>query len=146
MEDDSWIRLPEEGEKCKISGLSRTGLSELLEEADPVTGEKFVLSMRKQKPGATRAVRLINKKSLLDYLRRTAEEQRGYQWAPHVTNQHDHSMDDILSDWDLFQCFHGPDNEITHEDWDIGKLSSRRARLAALLEVGSLVRTDTKEK
>jgi hypothetical protein len=142
MDDDFWIRLPEEGEKCKISGLSRTGLAELLEEADPVTGEKYVLSLRKQKPGATRAVRLINKKSLQDYLRRTAEDQRGYQWASYITNPHGYSIDDVLSDVELFLCFFGPDNEVTEKDWNIGKLSSRRARLAALLAVGSLVPTD----
>jgi hypothetical protein len=146
MDDDCWIRLPDEGERCKVSGLSRTGLSELLEEADPLTGEKYVISLRKQKPGATRAVRLINKKSLQDYLRRTAEDQRGYQWASHITNPHCYSIDDVLSDVELFLCFLGPDNEVTERDWSIGKLSSRRARLAALLAVGSLVQTDPKEK
>ena len=146
MDDEAWIRLPDEGERCKTSGLSRTGLSELLEEADPVTGEKYVLSMRKQKPGATRAVRLINKASLLAHLESLAEKQRGYEWAPHITNPHGYKVDEVLFNLELFKCFLGEDNEIMECDWDIGKLSSRRARLAALLSVGSLVRTDQKEK
>lgn len=146
MDDEAWIRLPDEGERCKVSGLSRTGLSELLEEADAVTGEKYVLSMRKQKPGATRAVRLINKASLLAYLDRMAQSQRGYQLAPDVPNPHDYTIEEILSDIDLFQIFIGSDNDITHEEWDIGKLASRRSRLAALLSVGILVRNDSEEK
>ena len=146
MDDDCWIRLPDEGERCKISGLSRTGLTELLEEADPVTGEKYVLSMRKQKPGATRAIRLINKASLLAHLESLAEKQRGYEWASHITNPHGYKVDEVLSNLELFKCFLGEDNEIMESDWDIGKLSSRRTRLEALLAVGSLVRTDPKEK
>ena len=146
MDDDCWIRLPDEGERCKISGLSRTGLTELLEEADPVTGEKYVLSMRKQKPGATRAIRLINKASLLAHLESLAEKQRGYEWAPHITNPHGYKVDEVLSNLELFKCFLGEDNEIMEIDWDTGKLSSRRTRLEALLAVGSLIRTDPKEK
>jgi len=142
MDNDSWIRLPAEGERCKVSGLSRTGLSELLEESDPVTGERFILSQRIQKPGATRAVRLINKQSLQGYLRRTAEDQRGYQWAPNVTNPHGYTIDEVLFDRELFLCFLGPDNTITNEDWDVGKLSSPRTRLLALLAVCSLIRIE----
>lgn len=146
MDDEAWIRLPNEGERCKISGLSRTGLSEILEEADPDTGEKYVLSVRKKKPGAIRAVRLINKASLLAYLDALAEKQRGYEWAPDLPNPHRHTVSDVVSDFDLFWCFIGEDNDITRRDWDIGKLSSRRSRIAALLSVGVLVRTGSEEK
>ena len=146
MDDDSWIRLPEEGEKCKVSGLSRTGLSELLEEADPVTGEKYVLSLRKQKPGATRAVRLINKASLLSYLDRLAQKQRGYTWAIHVANPEDYTVEEVLENRVLFELFLGEDNQFSDLDWVEGSLSSRRSRLVALLSVGSLVRTNPKEK
>ena len=146
VEEDAWIRLPDESERCKISGLSRTGLSELLEEADPVTGEKFVLSLRKKKPGANRAVRLINKASLLAYLDRIAQSQRGCRLDPSVPNPHEYSVEEILTDFELFQLFIGPDNIITSKDWDVGKLASRRSRLIALLSVGVLVQTDPKEK
>ncbi len=65
MQDEEWIRFPDEGERCETTGLSRTSLAEILDEADPETGEKFILSMVKKKPGAKRGIRLINKQSLL---------------------------------------------------------------------------------
>lgn len=56
MKDEEWIRFPEEKERCEMTGLSRTSLAELLDEVDPETGEKLIVSMVKKKPGAKRGI------------------------------------------------------------------------------------------
>jgi hypothetical protein len=48
MDNEEWIRLPPEGQKCPVTGLARTSLSEILKERDPQTGELFVLSLKIQ--------------------------------------------------------------------------------------------------
>ena len=63
-----WIRLPKEGEKCPLTGLSRSSLNEIVDEVDPDTGEKVLLSVIKVKEGASRGIKLINRASLAAYL------------------------------------------------------------------------------
>ena len=141
MSDEEWLRLPDEGERCAVSGLSRTSLAELLEETDSTTGEKCVASFTKKKPGATRGIRLINKKSLLQYLQKIAASQVGLQWADHITNPHGYSLEEVLKDRELFLMFIGDDNKIPDEAWEAGSLSSRQTRLAALVATGTLIPT-----
>jgi len=68
--DAEWIRLPSPLTRCRLTGLSRTGLCELVE-------SKTVRAIKVRKPGAQRGVVLINRRSLLDYLRRLESEQCG---------------------------------------------------------------------
>lgn len=121
-------------------GLSRTSLSEILDETDPATGEKCVVSLLKMKTGAKRGLRLINKQSLLGYLQRMAATQNGLRWADRITNPHRYELDEVFGDRELFGLCLGPDNLVTDEDWAAGKLSSRRGRLMTLGAAGVLVR------
>jgi len=141
MKDEEWIRFPEEGERCETTGLSRTSLAEILDEADPETGEKLILSMVKKKPGAKRGIRLINKRSLLEYLERSAAAQNGLKWADHVANPDGYQVDEVLESRVLFELFLGPENSVSAEEWEAGGLSSRRARLVALVNTGVLIKT-----
>ena len=56
-----FCRLPRPKTRCAITGLSRTSLSELIDEGK-------VRAVRLRKKGAARGVTLINRQSLLDYL------------------------------------------------------------------------------
>lgn len=56
-----FIRLPRPGERCKISGLSRTTLCELI-----AAGHIRVKKLKKR--GSLRGITLIVTDSLLDYL------------------------------------------------------------------------------
>lgn len=141
MKNEEWIRFPDEGERCETTGLSRTSLAEILDEADPETGEKLILSMVKKKPGAKRGIRLINKQSLLDYLKRSAAAQNGLRWADHVANPDRCGVDEVLENRILFELFLGPDNHVPDEAWEEGNLSGRKARLLALINAGVLIRT-----
>lgn len=140
MEESEWIRLPDVGERCPITGLSRTSLAELLEETDPITGEKLIVSMVKQKKGAKRGIRMIKKQSLLDYLEREAAYQCGLKLADHIPNPERWTIEEIVGDMELFKIFAGVENEIRDERLLEGDLSTRRARIASLLANGILVR------
>lgn len=140
MDDSVWIRLPDEGERCPVSGLSRTSLAELLEETDPVTGEKLIVSMVKRKEGAKRGIRMIKKQSLLDYLERQAAFQCGLRVADHIPNPERLTIDEIVSDMEIFKFFVGVDNELRDERLLEGDLSTRRARISCLLRNGIIIR------
>lgn len=141
MENDQWLRLPPEGEKCPVTGLYRTALAEILEDRDPLTGEKCVLSLEKRKEGASRGIRLINRQSLLDHLRRKAQAQSGLRWADRIKNPEGRTVDEVVSNRLLFQEFLSADDCIPDEDWEEnGKLATRAQRIQALLENGTLVR------
>ena len=142
MEDNEWPRLPAEGDKCFVTGLYRSSLAEILEERNPSTGEKYVLSVERRKEGATRGIRLINKKSLLKYLERSAQAQNGLRWADHIQNPFRHTADDVVESRMLFQDFLSADAFISDDAWDVGNLSSRTQRIQALLDNGSLVRVN----
>ncbi|HOB97677.1 MAG TPA: hypothetical protein PKM43_02890 [Verrucomicrobiota bacterium] len=63
-----WVRLPAPRGRCRLSGLSRTGLNEAIERGD-------IRDVIIRKPGAIRGVKLINKASLLAWLQRLDAEQ-----------------------------------------------------------------------
>jgi hypothetical protein len=56
-----YFRLPSPGSRCLISGLSRTGVEDLLDSGK-------VKHIKLKKPGKKRGVTLINRQSFLDYL------------------------------------------------------------------------------
>lgn len=58
-----YVRLPKPKGKCPITGLSRTGLNDLIESSQ---GKIRFINLRKKY--AQRGVKLINKQSLLEYL------------------------------------------------------------------------------
>ncbi len=60
-----FCRLPRSGQRCSISGLSRSKLNELILGHAPA-----VRSVVLRKRGATRGVRLIEAASLVQFLRR----------------------------------------------------------------------------
>jgi hypothetical protein len=64
-----YIRLPQPGSRCALTGLTRSTLAELVAPCR-ANGEKPpVKSLVLKKRGATRGIRLINYDSLLDHLR-----------------------------------------------------------------------------
>jgi hypothetical protein len=65
-----WLRLPRPGARCRLTGLSRTGLAELIEARE-------VKAIKVRKPGAQRGVVLIHRASLLAYLAKLDAEQNG---------------------------------------------------------------------
>lgn len=65
-----WIRLPREGRRCPFTGLTRASLNKLILGDDPKVDSTSVMD-----EGATRGVRLIRLRSLLDYLDRLQREQ-----------------------------------------------------------------------
>ena len=64
-----FCRLPRSGQRCMISGLSRSKLNELILGSAPA-----VKSVVLRKRGTTRGIRLINVGSLLAYLHQQAAE------------------------------------------------------------------------
>lgn len=138
--DDEWIRLPKPKERCPITNLSRTSLVEILDEKDPVTGEHLVKQMRKERHGKQRRIRLIHKASLLAYLDRVATRQTGFQLAPDLNNPTGETMETIIGSLEVFQLFVGVDNLIPEEEWEFGRLATRRQRIEALVAKGVFVR------
>ncbi len=65
-----FLRLPSPRARCRLTGLSRTTLCELIE-------RKVIRAIKVRQPGAQRGVVLIIRQSLLDYLRRLEAEQCG---------------------------------------------------------------------
>jgi hypothetical protein len=67
LADAEWIRPPAPRGRCRLSGLSRSTLIEL--------GERGLIKLiRLRKPGAQRGIILIEKRSLLMYLRSVSPE------------------------------------------------------------------------
>lgn len=58
-----FIRLPKAGEKCPVTGLPRTTLIDLLDEA----GDKVRVSYLRRK-GAASGIKLIPRQQLIDYI------------------------------------------------------------------------------
>ena len=63
-----WVRLPAPRSRCRISCLSRTSLNEAIDRRD-------VRAITVRQPGATRGIKLINRRSLLDWLARLEAAQ-----------------------------------------------------------------------
>jgi hypothetical protein len=70
LRDAEWLRLPLPGARCPLTGLSRTTLIELGDRGE-------IVVKRLRKPGATRGIVILNKKSLLDYLDRLETDATG---------------------------------------------------------------------
>ena len=62
LADAEFLRLPKPGARCRVTGLSRTGLIEL-------GSSNLIRLIRVRRPGRTRGTVLIDRKSLCDFLR-----------------------------------------------------------------------------
>lgn len=69
-----FIRLPKQGEVCPVTGLPRTTLIELLQDAGP----KKIAVRYLRKPGATTGIALIPRQQLIDYI----NQQPAPDWQP----------------------------------------------------------------
>lgn len=69
-----FIRLPKAGEKCPVTGLPRTTLLELLQEAGP----KRIPVRYLRKKGSTTGISLIPRRELVDYI----NELPAPEWQP----------------------------------------------------------------
>jgi hypothetical protein len=63
-----WLRLCRPGERCPVSGLSRSTLAELVRPCERNDYRPPVESRLLKRKGATRGVLLISRASLLDYI------------------------------------------------------------------------------
>ena len=68
-----FIRLPKSGQRCSLTGLSRSAMNELVLATESNGFKPPVRSVSLRKPGNVRGIRLIVTKSLLDYLYAQAE-------------------------------------------------------------------------
>jgi hypothetical protein len=64
-----YIRLPSPGNRCRLTGLSRSTLAELVVPCEANGHKPPVKSLVVKKHGAIRGIRLINFESLLGHLR-----------------------------------------------------------------------------
>ncbi len=64
----SWLRLPRPGERCPVSGLSRSTLVELVRPCDRNSFAPPVDAKHLRRKGTQRGVVLINRASLQGYL------------------------------------------------------------------------------
>lgn len=77
QDEVKWLRLPRNGERCRLTGLSRTSIRELVEPCRVNGGRPPVRSILLRKKGALRGIRLISKESLLAYLDSVLEHNLG---------------------------------------------------------------------
>lgn len=115
---DEWIRLPKPRERCLTTGLSRTSLVELLDERDPETGDLLILQYVRMRHGKQRGIRMINKASLLAFLKTNAERQGRLQFSPDVSNPKDLSVEEVCADYETFLQFADPDATQSEENWE----------------------------
>ena len=73
----TWIRLPQHGARCPISGLSRSTLAELVRPCPRNEFTPLVESRLLKRKGAQRGVLLINKASLLGFINDQPAPARG---------------------------------------------------------------------
>ena len=69
-----FIRLPKVGQRCPLTGLSRTGLNELILPCSANNFRPPVRSVCLRKRGAATGTRLISTDSLLEYLHSLADQ------------------------------------------------------------------------
>lgn len=67
-QEAQWLRLPRKGERCQITGLSRTSMAELAVPCAANGRRPPVRSILLRKKSAQRGIRLVSKESLLAYL------------------------------------------------------------------------------
>lgn len=130
-----YIRLPKPGEKCPLTGLSRTSLVEVIDERDPQSGEFLVLQYTKRRHGKQRGIRMIHRASLLAHLEQRAREQSRRRFAKGVNNPEGYSVEDVISDFELWCDFTDELGEATRKSWQ--KLS-RAERIGVLDRLGLL--------
>lgn len=130
-----YIRLPKPGERCPVTGLSRTSLAEVIDERDPVSGERLVLQYTKKRHGKQRGIRMIQRASLLTHLEEKAKEQSKRRFAKGVPNPKGSSVEDVISDFELWCDFADSLGEATEENW---KKLSRAERIGILDGLGLL--------
>jgi len=131
-----YIRLPKPGERCPLTGLSRTSLVEVIDERDPESGEPFVLQYTKKRHGKQRGIRMINRASLLAHLEKRAKAQSQRRFADSVNNPMRYSVEEVVSDFELWCCFTDPAGEATERQW---KKLGRAERIGILDRLGLLV-------
>jgi hypothetical protein len=73
-EKPEWVRLPQPGQKCKYTGLSRSTLNELCVDGPINDHNAKVKSTLLKKRGAMRGIRLISYDSLMAFLNSANEE------------------------------------------------------------------------
>ncbi|MCU0791936.1 MAG: hypothetical protein MUE42_03600 [Opitutaceae bacterium] len=66
--DSTWLRLPRPGERCSVSGLSRSGLVELCIGGPRNNWKPPVEARRLKRKGAARGVVLISRASLVAFI------------------------------------------------------------------------------
>ena len=64
----AWIRLPRPGTRCPVSGLSRSGLAELVRPCPRNSYRAPVEARVLKRRGAARGVLLVNRAALLAYI------------------------------------------------------------------------------
>ena len=64
-----FLRLPKPGSRCQVTGLTRSGINELVLPCESNDFRPPVKSVSLRKRGAAKGVRLIVYQSLVDYLR-----------------------------------------------------------------------------
>lgn len=69
MADCTWLRLPPPRARCPLTGLSRSGLVDLVERSSGA-----VRFLKLMKPGSRRGVVLLHRETLLAHLDRLAEK------------------------------------------------------------------------
>jgi hypothetical protein len=77
-----WLRLPKSGERCALTGLSRSALNELILPNYVNNFDPPVKSVSLRKPGQVRGVRLIHTASLLLYLESLARVESDPSQSP----------------------------------------------------------------
>ena len=68
FDNQTWLRLPRAGSRCNVSGLSRSGLCDLVRPNSRNDYAPPVASRLLKRKGAARGVLLINRQSLLDFI------------------------------------------------------------------------------
>ncbi len=132
-----WIRLPKPKERCAITSLSRTGLSELCRAIDE-SGAPVVKTVRLKKPGAKREVLLINRASLLRFLEAKANEQAAparFRLAPETSFAR-FTEYQIAEKRDLWTWAVNPPFFPEAHEWFVGRLSSVDTRLNMMRQAG----------
>lgn len=68
FDNATWLRLPRPGERCPVSGLSRSTLAELVRPCERNGYRPPVEARLLKRKGAARGVLLVSKQSLLAYI------------------------------------------------------------------------------
>jgi hypothetical protein len=61
-----WIRLPKNGERCALTSIPRSTMFKLV--TTPASAPRVISKVIKTNPKASRGIRLVNVKSLLDFI------------------------------------------------------------------------------